>query len=103
MFLDITHLENHFASAKLSDVARMFNYSESYFSRLFKQKIGVSFSQYIANKRIEKATQLVIFTDEKIENICFQVGYKDKTQFYKTFRKHTGVTPQQMRRESRQA
>lgn len=93
----LTYLENNFATVKLSQIAKMFNYSESYFSRLFKRRMGISFSKYIADKKMEKATQLVTFTDEKIENICLKVGYKDKTQFYKTFRRYTGTTPQQMR------
>lgn len=93
----LTYLENNYATVKLSQIAKMFNYSESYFSRLFKRRMGVSFSKYIADKKMEKAIQLVTFTDEKIENVCLKVGYKDKTQFYKTFRRYTGTTPQQMR------
>ncbi|MBQ9860533.1 MAG: AraC family transcriptional regulator [Clostridia bacterium] len=93
----LTYLENNFATVKLSQIAKMFNYSESYFSRLFKRRMGVSFSKYIADKKMEKAIQLVTFTNEKIENICLKVGYRDKTQFYKTFRQYTGTTPQQMR------
>lgn len=95
----LTYLEGHYTEAKLSEVAHMFNYSESYFSRLFKQNVGISFSKYITGKRMERAIFLVTFTDEKIENICHQVGYKDKTQFYKIFRQYTGTTPQRMRAE----
>ena len=93
----LTYLESHYTDVKLSDIARRFNYSEPYFSRLFKQNVGISFSKYITSKRMERAIYLVTFTDKKIENICHEVGYKDKTQFYKIFREHTGTTPQRMR------
>jgi AraC family L-rhamnose operon transcriptional activator RhaR len=100
---DITHeiisyLENNYKNVLLNDVAKHFNYNAAYFSRYFKNHIGLTFSKYINDKKIKEAINLIIHTDDPIETICYQVGFNDKKQFYNLFKKYTEMTPSEMRK-----
>lgn len=78
-------------------MAAMVNMNSSYFSRLFKNETGVNFSDYLINKRIEKATLLLKTTNIKIEEITKAVGLEQPSYFYKLYRKVTGKTPGEVR------
>lgn len=101
----LEYLDRHYAACNLNDVASRFNYSPSYFSRYFKRNVGISFSQYIRNKRIKEAIRLLTTTNMTNESICAQIGFSSKNQFYKLLQEYTGKTPLSIRREaqSRQA
>ncbi|KOP65888.1 AraC family transcriptional regulator [Bacillus sp. FJAT-18019] len=69
----------------------------NYLGQLFQQEVGASFSDYLNQYRIEKATQLLLHTDQKTADIAFNVGYTDSSYFYRQFKKYTGVSPTEMR------
>lgn len=77
----------------LSSLAQRCHYNPSYFSRRFKIFTGESFSTYLKKVRIERAAYLLDSTTMKIGDICTEVGYTDKTRFYRDFRGETGITP----------
>ena len=74
-------------------LATMCHYNPSYFSRLFKAYTGMTFTDYLKKKRIEAACDMLLTSENKINNIYTKVGYTDKTKFYKHFRQLTGYTP----------
>jgi YesN/AraC family two-component response regulator len=78
-------------------MANHVNMNSSYFSRLFKQEVGVSFSEYLINKRIERATDLLINTNLTIEEIAQAVGIENVSYFYRIYKKVTGKTPREIR------
>ena len=88
---------NCFEKISLGELSRKCFYNPSYFSRIFRECYGMSFMEYIHEKRVMEATRLLVETDRSIENICRSVGYEDKKQFYRTFRQLTGMTPGKMR------
>ena len=92
------YIETHYKEISASDVAFFCSYNPSYFSKMFKDNIGISLTEYINNCRINEAMQLILDTEFPIEEICHLVGYKDKTHFYKLFKKMTGVTPNTLRK-----
>lgn len=81
----------------LAELANLVQISPYYFSRLFKQSIGVTPHQYVTQCRIEKAKQLLKRRDLSITYISQQVGFHDQSHFSKTFCKIVGVTPKKYR------
>lgn len=83
----------------LSELAAKFNYSLPYISKLFKEKTGSSFREYLQKIRIDEACRLLANTDEKVGSISESVGYGDIDFFCRIFKKSTGKTPRAFRAE----
>jgi AraC family transcriptional regulator len=81
----------------IAELANLVQISPYYFSRLFKQSIGVTPHQYVTQCRIEKAKQLLKKPDLSLTYISQQVGFHDQSHFSKTFCKIVGVTPKKYR------
>ncbi|WP_078552567.1 response regulator transcription factor [Bacillus alkalicellulosilyticus] len=90
--------ENFQKDIKASEVAEHHFITPNYFSMLFKQETGQSFSEYLNRLRIEKAADLLSRTSNKVFEISEYVGYKEYKYFVQIFKKHMGVTPTQYRR-----
>jgi len=92
--------KNCFEKISINSLAEKCFYNPSYFSRMFKECYGMTLTTYIQKQRIAKAQQLLIESDLSINKICSYVGYSDKTQFYKIFKKHTdGLLPNEYRKK----
>jgi len=89
--------EKCFEKITLNELAEKSFYNPSYFSRIFKECYGKNLTDYIHEKRIHEALRLIKETNLPIEDICYRIGYKEKKQFYKTFKQLTGETPNAMR------
>ena len=85
--------ENYCNDITTRSVSKIFGYNEAYFCRLFKTTIGLNFSTYIRNLRLQKAKELLKKTQHPISYIASEVGYDDPTYFTKCFRKHYGIPP----------
>lgn len=83
----------------LDSVASKCSYNKSYFSRLFKNYTGLTFTDFLKRERIEKAKSLLSSTSDSVEKISVSVGYTDKTRFYRDFRELVGVTPLDYRKK----
>lgn len=81
----------------LNSVADRFYMNESYFCKVFKEEMGVSFTRYLINLRIQKATELMADPTVKIYELAAMVGYEDVQYFTKIFKSVQGVTPVQYR------
>ena len=77
----------------LEDISGRCFYNPSYFSRAFKAFTGMSFTSYLKAVRIERAAYLITNTGLKINSIYQEVGYTDKTKFFKHFKELVGTTP----------
>lgn len=83
----------------ISDAASHLKLSESYLSRLFKREMGVSFSQYILDVKLEKARNLLQFSDYSLSEISYYLGFSNESHFIQAFRKYVGETPGKFRKQ----
>lgn len=95
----ITFLHENYSDSNLclEVIADNFNISPSYSSKIFKANTGFSIMQYIDNYRMEKARMLLKNTDLGLREILDSVGYVDKVNFIRKFKKNEGLTPIQYR------
>ena len=68
----------------------------------FKNETGISPSDYLAVVRLERAKELLRTTDQLVKQVSEAVGYEDDHVFIRRFKKYTGKTPGQYRKESQQ-
>ena len=79
-------------------IAQRFFYNPSYFSILFKNNFGISFTDFLVKTRMQKARSLLLQSDLKVVDIARQVGYKDIKYFNKVFKKMFLYSPEEFRR-----
>jgi two-component system response regulator YesN len=85
--------QNYSNNISLNDVAESINMSYFYFSRLFKESTGKSFSDYLTEYRIDKSIELMKDENLSIKQISYDIGYNDPNYFSKIFKKLKGITP----------
>lgn len=90
--------ENLGRDLSLSEVAEYVNLSVGYLSNYFKVKMGTNFTDYLTQLRIEKAKELLMYTNEKIYRVAELVGYQNSQYFVTMFKRRTGVTPAEYRK-----
>ncbi len=91
----LRYIDNNLSrTIREEDIADYCHYSVSYFSKIFHHSIGMTFRDYLIQKRIGLAKQLLREDKKtKVAFIAFQCGYKDVSYFTRIFKKKTGVTP----------
>lgn len=82
---------------KLEQVAQAVNLSKYYFSRFFKRKKGMSFTEYVTQVRVDCAKELLASTQLSVKEIAYQSGFRDPNYFSKLFKRITGVNPSEFR------
>ena len=88
------YIDDNFAKdISLDDVSRRVNISPYYFSKIFKDELGLNFIEYLTSVRIEKAKELLTESDMSMKEICGACGYTDPNYFSRSFKKNVGVTP----------
>lgn len=85
----------------LNDICSYLNISTSYFSTIFKEMTGETFTEVLIRTRMEKAKELLENTTMKNYEIAERVGFSDPHYFGISFKKMTGVTPTEYAREKR--
>ncbi|MBQ9662987.1 MAG: response regulator [Oscillospiraceae bacterium] len=81
----------------LNSVAKAINVSSNYLSAIFSQRTGTSFVEYLTQKRMARARQLLRQSGKRTGEIAAEVGYKDPRYFSFVFKKTQGVTPREYR------
>ena len=95
------YIQEHLSDVALSqkDVSDHFFFSASYFSALFKKRVKQSFVVYLNNERITRAKNLLMNPEMNIAAIAVACGFQNAGYFTRVFKKHTGQTPQEYRRD----
>jgi AraC-like DNA-binding protein len=81
----------------LKTLAEWLGYSEKYCSELFRSVMGEPFSRYLARRRTEIASDLLLTTDKSIGDIAASVGFSDQFSFSHFFKRTTGFSPRAFR------
>ncbi len=94
----IDYIYNHLHKRiTLKELAEYTKLSESYLSKLFKQEIKSSVSEYIRQKKVEEAQNLLQHTEYKIVDIANYLAFSSQSYFIQAFLKETGLTPKRYR------
>ncbi|WP_433709091.1 response regulator transcription factor [Paenibacillus illinoisensis] len=94
------YIDNHFTKdLTLEWVSSLFYLNPSYLSYLFKEKTSENFTDYVNRLRIGHAKHLLASTDDKIYRIAKQLGYDNPKYFFRVFKKVTGWTPEEYRKQ----
>ncbi|GLI08191.1 hypothetical protein YDYSG_42210 [Paenibacillus tyrfis] len=98
----LEYMELHYPEElNLNAVAERFYLNASYFSKIFKEELGVSYTKYLMEFRVNKAAELMSDPTLKIYEISRRVGYEDVQYFTKMFKSIKGITPGQYREKIR--
>lgn len=92
--------EHYNEELSVEDVAKKFMLSSSYFSYLFKSITAKTFTEYLTSLRISKAMEMLKETDEKVLDICYQVGFNNINHFNRVFRQYVGLSPLKFRKQA---
>ena len=82
----------------LGEIARREGLSLTYLSHFFKEALGMSFQEYLNQKRFEYACRLLFTTDRKILDISLSSGFSDVRYFNQAFLEQYGCTPKEYRK-----
>lgn len=95
----IKYLNLHFKEdIDCQKIADDFHLSKCHLSRLFKSYVGVSVWEYVIKRRIIFFNDL-IRENNSIEEACFNSGFNNYSNFYRLYKKHTGITPMEFKRQ----
>ncbi|MCR2807011.1 response regulator [Paenibacillus soyae] len=83
----------------LKDVAEKYSFSPNYLGQIFKEEMGLGFSDYVSTLRMEKAGDLLMNTNLKVYEIAHLIGYRYLPYFSRQFKDYHGKTPLEYRRK----
>ena len=89
-----THIKERIT---IEDLACYTGLSQNYLSRVFKQNLGISISDYIREQKIEKATHLLRYSDKSVVDIANYLSFSSQSHFIQVFENFTGLTPKKYR------
>lgn len=96
--LCIDYIYNHLHyKITLKELAETAELSESYLSKLFKKELGVTISQYITQKRVEAAENLLKYSDYSCTEISNYLCFSSESYFIQVFKSYTKMTPKEYR------
>ncbi|MCI8497713.1 MAG: helix-turn-helix transcriptional regulator, partial [Clostridiales bacterium] len=97
----VNYISDNSSTVTLQSTADHFHYSTAYISRLISQRTNKTFSAWLSEFKVQKATTFLKSTDLELEKIAQMVGYMERRSFEKAFKQHMGITPSQYRKQSR--
>lgn len=95
MLESVKQINKNFSNDAFSmkDAAELAGMSPTYFSKSFKEEVGVSYTQYIAKLRMDKAIELLSDPENKVYEVAYAVGYNEYAHFAKVFKKYFKFSP----------
>lgn len=81
----------------LTDAAAFAGLNRTYLGKLFKKELGVTFSEYVRERKIDAARELLLYSEMTIGQISESLAFASQSHFTEVFRKRTGLTPEKFR------
>ncbi|MCM3160790.1 AraC family transcriptional regulator [Metabacillus litoralis] len=93
------YIFNHiFDQISVQDLADKVNLNHVYLSQLFKKETGYPIGKYIQIEKLKESQKLLVQTDLSVADICMMLQFNDQSYFTSIFRKYSGQTPNQYRK-----
>jgi two-component system response regulator YesN len=90
----LSYIKNHVGEdISLEGIADRFFLNQTYFSRLFKQYTGSTFTDYLIEQRMEKAKELLSLGKFKVYEVSQMIGYRSEKYFFRVFKQYAGCSP----------
>ncbi|MEP2667554.1 MAG: AraC family transcriptional regulator [Cyclobacteriaceae bacterium] len=86
-------LRESYRKVYIDEVAKVANLTEEAFCRYFKTRTGKTYTNFLNEVRVSHACKLLIDKDLSIQDICYQSGFTNLSNFNRAFKKITGKTP----------
>lgn len=99
LFLKIYSPEN--INWTVKDVVSNTPFSQSHLIRLFKQHTGKTLVEYLTEIKMQRACELLSFTNSSILSIAMMLGYSDSSHLNRTFKKYYGISPTQYKKKQK--
>lgn len=87
---------------KINELYKLSNYSQRALSDFFQKYLKKTLVQYVTELKLNKAKNLLLFTDMHITEICLKSGFNSISHFNHTFKKHYGFSPKDYRNKNQQ-
>jgi len=95
----VKFIENSYErDISISDISKYVFLSPGYYTRAFKEHMGVTPINYLLKLRVERAKELLAYTDKKAGDIALETGFSNQQRFNAIFKKFTGLTPTQYKK-----
>lgn len=91
------YVEEHYMDAELENAAALVHMNQNYVSRLFKQKTGQNFSDYVLACKMKKAVELLKDPRNRTYEVSEMLGYSNVKNFTRAFRNYYGRSPRAFR------
>ncbi|WP_379130302.1 response regulator [Paenibacillus sp. sgz500958] len=96
----LAYLDSHLQETlTMADMAQRLHLNASYFSVLFKEQVGLPFSEYLSRLRIQRAKELLVHTRLSIAEVAERVGYQTDKYFIKVFKSLEDLSPSRYRQK----
>lgn len=93
----VDFIHYNYATIHVSDVVNFIGFNRSYFTTVFRRKVGASPQEYIRQYRLGKSCLLLSGTGLSIQEVAARVGYENQMSFARMFKKAYGMTPTEFR------
>lgn len=99
------YVNRNFSSVSIStgEIAGLANISEAHLCRVFKRHEGITLTEYIVQRRMNEAKELLLNDALLMKEVAQRSGYENEKYFYTVFKRYVGVSPsryKQMQKES---
>lgn len=91
------HLHTQITLEELADYVKL---NPAYFSRLFKKEMGIPVSTYIRRQKVETAKNMLAYSEFQVSQIAQILAFPSQSYFAEIFKKETGFTPMEYKRNN---
>lgn len=92
--------DNVASDLKATDIAAAIHVSYAHLSRLFSKSLGTSVKKMYNDMKMRRAEELLHYSNLRVEEIAPQCGFKNLNYFYEMFKRETGMTPMEFRKQN---